>query len=531
MKVLRQLILLALILGFTSCEIEEVALPDETTINAVDDGMDGINGITGATAVVNVLDNDTMNGAPATASTVTLSLLGETNAYISLNADGTIDVSAGTPAGEYNLNYEICDGTNEDSCTSASVTLFIFASETTAINAVEDYMDSINGTTGATAVVNVLDNDTIEGTAATTNAVTLSLLGATNEYITLNTDGTVDVAAGTPEGEYILNYEICDGTDEDTCASAPITLYVYNQEAAVIVAVGDGMDGINGTVGATAVVNVLDNDTVNGAPAMANSVTLSLLGAVNQYITLNADGTIDVAAGTPEGQYNLNYEICAAANEDNCTSASIMLYIFNQAAGVIVAVGDGMDGINGTTGATAVLNVLDNDTVDGGPAIANAVTLSLLGAVNQYITLNADGTVDVAAGTPEGQYNLNYEICAAANEDNCTSASITLYIFNQAAAVINAVDDGMDGINGTMGATAVVNVLDNDTIDGAPVMANAVTLSLLGAPSQYFTLNADGTIDVAMGTPTGEYNLNYEICAAANEDNCASASITLFVSD
>ncbi|WP_394748931.1 hypothetical protein [Spongiimicrobium salis] len=530
LKILKYIVLAIVLLPMNSCEIEEFTTLDPIVINAVDDGMDGINGTSGATAVINVLDNDTVDDAPATPNTVVISVLGQPNSNITLNADGTIDIAPGTATGEYRLDYEICDRNNEDNCQSAEVVLFIFAdSDMSGINAVNDGMDGINGTTGATAIINVLDNDTIDGLVATPNNVNVSRLGQPNDYITINVDGTVDVAANTPEGEYRLNYEICDSTNEDRCASAEVVLFVYIPDGSGVNAVGEAIAGVNGTTGGTGVINVLDNDTIDGIPATPNNVNLSRLGQPNDYITINADGTVDVAPGTPEGEYRLGYEICDSTNEDRCGNTEVALFVFNSESAVINAVDDGMDGIDGTAGANAVINVLDNDTVDGIPATPNTVNVSRLGQPIDGIVLNADGTVDVLPGTPEGEYRFNYEICDSSNEDNCASAEVVLFVFTSTPAVLNAVNDGMDGINGTSGAIGVVNVLDNDTVDGIPAAPNTVNVSRLGQPIDGIVLNADGTVDVLPGTPEGQYRFNYEICDSNNEDNCASAEVILFV--
>ena len=63
-----------------------------------------------------------------------------------------------------------------------------------------DYL-VINGTTGETDVVNVFDNDTLNGSAVDPADVTLTeTIPDPNGYLTLNPDGSVDVAAGTPAG-------------------------------------------------------------------------------------------------------------------------------------------------------------------------------------------------------------------------------------------------------------------------------------------------------------------------------------------
>ncbi|MDO6597951.1 hypothetical protein Q4512_13580, partial [Oceanihabitans sp. 2_MG-2023] len=175
----------------------------------------------------------------------------------------------------------------------------------------------------------------------------------------------------------------------------------------------------------------------------------------------------------------------------------------------IIAQNDGMDGIevSNSLGATGVVNVLDNDTIDGVAVNATEVTITSSTNFPNNIFLNADGTIDVNENTPTGTYDVFYTICENVNTNNCASATVTLFVTNtdDTTATINAVDDGMDGIevSNSLGATGVVNVLDNDTIDGVEVNANEVTItSSTNFPNNIF-LNADGTIDVNENTPTG----------------------------
>ncbi len=76
-------------------------------------------------------------------------------------------------------------------------------------------------------------------------------------------------------------------------------------------------------------------------------------------------------------------------------------------------------------------------------------------------------------------------------------------------------------------------VTANDTIDGNPVVIGTadgeVTLSGVTVPSQ-LTLNANGTITVNSGTPSGTYSLTYQICeneAASTNCQTATANVTV----
>ncbi|MFD0727730.1 hypothetical protein, partial [Lysobacter brunescens] len=100
--------------GTTNCDTATativVAAP---VIDAVDDTGGPVNGASGGVGVANVLVNDTLDGAPATLSTVLLSQVSTTNPNVTLDPlTGAVNVAPGTPAGTYVVTYEICDVIN-----------------------------------------------------------------------------------------------------------------------------------------------------------------------------------------------------------------------------------------------------------------------------------------------------------------------------------------------------------------------------------------------------------------------------------
>src|SRR5690606_18093808 len=112
-----------------------------------------------------------------------------------------------------------------------------------------------------------------------------------------------------------------------------------------------------------------------------------------------------------------------------------------------------------------------------------------------------------------------------------------------------AVDDAGDGINGYTGGPvqkdgSALNILANDELNGDDVEATEVTLKVGGTkvttPVPFLdeddtevagvVLNANGTVMVAAGTPSGTYTLDYTICEVLNPDNCSDpATITVTV--
>ncbi|MBC8883010.1 hypothetical protein H9X57_05225 [Flavobacterium piscinae] len=489
----------------------------------MDDNAGPINGTSGQNGVVNVFDNDTLNGNPVNPADVTLTLVTpDPTGALTLNPDGSVDVAVGTPAGTYTLTYQICENLNPGNCDTAVVTITVSAP---VIDAVDDNAGPINGTSGQNGVVNVFDNDTLNGNPVNPADVTLTLVTPDpTGALTLNPDGSVDVAVGTPAGTYTLTYQICENLNPGNCDTAVVTITV---SAPVIDAVDDNAGPINGTSGQNGVVNVFDNDTLNGNPVNPADVTLTLVTPdPTGALTLNPDGSVDVAVGTPAGTYTLTYQICENLNPGNCDTAVVTITV---SAPVIDAVDDNAGPINGTSGQNGVVNVFDNDTLNGNPVNPADVTLTLVTPdPTGALTLNPDGSVDVAVGTPAGTYTLTYQICENLNPGNCDTAVVTITV---SAPVIDAVDDNQGPVNGASGQTAVVNVFDNDTLNGNPVNPADVTLTLVTPdPTGALTLNPDGTVDVAAGTPAGTYTLTYQICENLNPGNCDTAVVTIVVS-
>ena len=384
------------------------------------------------------------------------------------------------------------------------------------INAENDSATNINGTTGATNVVNVYTNDTLNGTAVVPSEVILTTT-VPNPNLVLNPNGNVDVIPGTPAGTYTLTYQICEVLNPTNCDTAVVSVTVVPP---AIDAVNDSATNINGTTGATNVVNVYTNDTLNGTAVVPSEVILTTT-VPNPNLVLNPNGNVDVIPGTPAGTYTLTYQICEVLNPTNCDTAVVSVTVVPPA---IDAVNDSATNINGTTGATNVVNVYTNDTLNGTAVVPSEVILTTT-VPNPNLVLNPNGNVDVIPGTPAGTYTLTYQICEVLNPTNCDTAVVSVTVVPPA---IDAVNDSATNINGTTGATNVVNVYTNDTLNGTAVVPSEVILTTT-VPNPNLVLNPNGNVDVIPGTPAGTYTLTYQICEVLNPTNCDTAVVSVTV--
>jgi uncharacterized repeat protein (TIGR01451 family) len=495
-------------------------------IAATPDSYTGIDGGIGQPNAGNVLDNDTLNGAKATPSTVNLTVTtAASHPNVKLDpATGQVSVAPGTPAGTYTIGYQICEKLNPANCATATASVTVVAGKIAAGN---DSYTGINSTVGNANVGNVLDNDTLNGAQTTPSTVTLSVTApASTPNVKLDpATGELSVAPGTPAGTYTVGYQICEKLNPTNCATATATATVV---AGPITAGSDSYAGISGA-GNPSVGNALDNDTLNGAKATPATVNVTVTTpASNPNVKLDpATGNVSVAAGTPAGTYTIGYRICDKVNPANCADATIQVIV---AAGKIAATNDAYTGVDGAAGQPDAGNVLDNDTLDGVKATPSTVNLTVTTpASNPNVKLDpSTGQVSVAPGTPAGTYTIGYQICEKLNPSNCATATASVTVV---AGKIVATDDSYTGIDGGAGNPSVGNVLDNDTLDGKKVTPSTVTVTVT-TPASHPNVKLDpstGNVSVAPGTPAGTYTVAYQICEKLNPSNCATATTSVTV--
>ncbi|MFD2037347.1 Ig-like domain-containing protein, partial [Belliella marina] len=486
---------------------------DTITINSIpniiianDNEFGPINGADGGTTP-SVLENDTLNGEPVDPADVNLTLVGG-DPELTLNPDGSIAVDPNTPAGNYTLEYSICEILNPTNCETATVTVTVVPAP---IVANDDEFGPINGTDGGTTP-SVLENDTLNGEPVDPADVNLTLVGGDPE-LTLNPDGSIAVDPNTPAGDYTLEYSICEILNPTNCETATVTVTVV---PAPIVANDDEFGPINGTDGGTT-PSVLENDTLNGEPVDPADVILTLVDG-DPELTLNPDGSITVGPNTPAGDYTLEYSICEILNPTNCETATVTVTVVPAP---IVANDDEFGPINGIDGGTTP-SVLENDTLNGEPVDPADVILTLVEG-DPELTLNPDGSITVAPDASNGTYTWTYQICDVLNPTNCSTATVIIVVDGNTIEVID------DEFLANEDTPIVLDVLSNDLSD-LPI--DPATLAIVSNTTNgTLVINSDGTITY---TPeegfSGVDTFVYEVCDSSSPTpSCSQATVTITV--
>lgn len=206
------------------------------------------------------------------------------------------------------------------------------------IDAVDDHLPDVKGYLGTTNAGNAYTNDTLNGNPVAVGDIVGKVVtpatpinGGTVPVLDTAT-GVVSVPPGTPAGDYVITYQICDKKVTTLCDTARITIRVT---ASPIDAKDDSYVANRGTPTEQVVGNAYsENDTLNGVgftPELINGQVLtpaSPIGGNPAVPVLNiVTGSVTVPPGTPAGEYYISYRICERINPSNCDDAIVKVVI------------------------------------------------------------------------------------------------------------------------------------------------------------------------------------------------------------
>ncbi|SHG25202.1 HYR-like domain-containing protein [Flavobacterium johnsoniae] len=420
-------------------------------IAANDDSAGPVAGVNNVTHnVLNVLTNDTLEGVIVTPSDVIITTV-TPNEFLQLNPDGSVDVLPNAPVGTLTLVYQICEADETSNCDTATVTITIEApvmTVTAASICVNDvpYLDyvvtpvnftPVNGVTIAWAnaqntVITTMTNLALSGRVLWPGAVVdENGKGIDWPGWVFENNKWIQAPDGFESLRPTVNLTISVNPSETiTVSYPPADPFCTARPTFVILANDDTPQPITGPAGVTNIINVLNNDTLNNSPINLNDITLTTVTPDPKgVLTLNPDGSVDVAANAPGGTYTLTYQICEKADAGNCDTAVVTVTILNSP---VNANDDNYANIGCNTFGL-VGNVLSNDLKGQLPATLQLVNFTLLSGNNNAktdpnITIDASGNVNVSSLTPAGTYTYMYRICDKLSAENCDTAVVTITV-------------------------------------------------------------------------------------------------------
>nr|WP_314753006.1 gliding motility-associated C-terminal domain-containing protein [uncultured Capnocytophaga sp.] len=481
----------------------------------------------------NILTNDSYNTQSVTTASVTISTTTAlTNVPYIATATGEVLLPAHTPAGIYTLTYSLCPKSAPYNCSEVATVTIIVSPSPIKLQTTDDTF-SHTTTTQTIVLGNVLTNDSYNSQSVTTASVTISTTTTlTNTpYIAIST-GEVFLPAHTPAGTYTLTYRFCVKTAPYNC-SGVATVTVIVSPSPIKLQTTDDTFSHTTTTQTIVLGNVLTNDSYNSQSVTTASVTISTTTALKNtpYIEI-ATGEVFLPAHTPTGTYTLTYSLCSKIVPYNCSEVATVTIIVSPSPIKLQTTDDTFS--HTTTTQTIVLgNVLTNDSYNTQSVTTASVTISTTTALTNvpYIA-TATGEVLLPAHTPAGIYTLTYSLCPKSAPYNCSEvATVTVSVIKP---LVIARDDTYTVTIGTTSITE--SIYSNDSIGEQPPNAYSVNFQAIGGSKDndnfyVLSVNLAGNILIPKGTPTGTYTLQYRICDVKDTHNCATATITVIVTE
>ena len=500
--------------------------PSSSPFNLVDDTVT----LPRAGGSIDVLSNDKLkDGTPIVPANVTVTIANNGGLTgVSVNTDGKVIIPSGTPSGNYEITYKVC---NSDGCDTAKVKLTV---KRNVIKAIDDDFGRIsNATTNTTSqTVFTLGVDTLEGKTGPLSPATDVILTpgiSPHSGITMGGDGNITVAQGTPRGAYVYSYTICERGVSGNCSTANAYLEVVDGR---IIATDDGVWHVGVTGGLTP--SVLDNDKLGSRIGLtASDVSIEKTTgkpAPDSHLEMNSDGRITVKPGIAIGTYIYYYTIINKADPTETAYAKATIEVSTY-----VAQDDVFDIDNPINQSVNTPSVLENDELNGkkNPSPITDVILTPGTSSSTNLVMNADGTITIAPNTPDGTYTYTYTVCQKASPTNCKTGTATIKL--HPALVANDDDFSATPVK-SIQPTVVGNVLNNavggtDTLSGNPITdPTLVQISLANNGGLTgVVINNNGDVTVPQGAISGTYHVTYRICLVSNPSVCKDARVTIVV--
>ena len=506
---------------------------------------------------LNVLDNDKLGATTGLNNTQVTIQTTQSEANITIQPDGKVQVGAGKAAGVYELKYkikEVADPTNISG--EAKVKVVVKNKVTNDPFPTTPVKPSTDNNTPAERI-NILDKVKINGNTPTINDVTIEVTDPADPQSPGDkvpeldtTTGKIKVPAGVKPGAYQIKYKVCDKVtgEANSCVEHTITVNVAGND---ITAVADDFtahkversntdafvnDGTND-------VNVLTNDKLGARTGLdTNVVTITQTDTTEPKVTVEADGRVKVAADAPAGTHTVKYTITEKGQTTPSNEVEVKVVVTNK---IELTPNDVVSNpVTPSTDSTTpkeIGDVLDGTKLNGAkPTIGtgpNQVTVTVTNPATSPVPGDpvpeldtTTGKVKIPAGVKPGNYNITYKVCDNATPQTCESTTVTVQVQGNTTTAV-ADDFSAHKVEHPTTNTFVkdgtndVNVLSNDKLgNNSNISTNEVTITQTATSDPKVTINtATGKVKVAANTPAGEYTVKYKFTEKGQPATQASA--------
>jgi len=287
------------------------------------------------------------------------------------------------------------------------------------------------------------------------------------------------------------------------------------------------------TTHTTVLGNILTNDSYNTQSITTVSVTISTttVSAKAPYIATST-GEVVLPANTSAGIYTLTYSLCAKVAPYNCSGLATVTVVVNPSP-IQLTVADDTFTHTTTTHSTVLGNILTNDSYNTQSITTASVTISTTTAsANAPYIATPTGEVVLPANTSAGIYTLTYSLCAKVAPYNCSGLATVTVIVSKPLVIARD-----DTYTVTVGTTTITeSIYHNDSIGEQTANTSLVNFQAIGGNKDrnnfyILSVNLAGNILIPQGTPTGTYTLQYRICDMNDIHNCATATITVVITE
>ena len=395
--------------------------------------------------------------------------------------------------------------------------------------------DTFSHTTTTQTIVlgNILANDSYNAQSVTTASVTISTTTtSTNVPYIATATGEVFLPAHTPAGTYTLTYSLCAKIAPYNCSEVATVTVIVSPSPIKLQTTNDTFSHTT-TTQTIVLGNILTNDSYNAQSVTTASVTISTTTtSTNTPYIATSTGEVFLPAHTPAGTYILTYSLCAKTAPYNCSGVANVAVIVSSSPIKLQTTDDTFS--HTTTTQTIVLgNILTNDSYNTQSVTTASVTISTTTAsTNVPYIATQTGEVFLPAHTSAGTYTVTYSLCAKTAPYNCSEvATVTIIV---SPPLVIAHDDTYTVTIGT--TTITESIYSNDSIGEQTPNASLVNFQSIGGSKDtdnfyVLSVNLAGNVLIPQGTPTGTYTLQYRICDVKDTHNCATATITVIVTE